>query len=239
MKRRSVDVALAVCAAAIPSACTSSSSPAGGPVVDDAAFMLSVQTYRDSGDFAEITDKGYPSAVASGAAIRVWLSAFAATPYRVVDPDVAGSGVRLPEGSLIIREVYDGAGALKKLTLMGKGARGYNPAVGDYWFGVTAPDGTPQVENGAELTGKLEQCFGCHQARGEVDDFLFGVPAAARPGTDPQPQPDPEPSPPPPVDPGPVCGDFACEAPESCDLCPSDCCYVPPPDDDDHGGGDD
>jgi hypothetical protein len=218
-------------ACVLASACIGAPTGGGGaPNVDEAGFMLSVQDYRTSGAFTEVTTDAYASTVAD-ADIRVWISEFAAASYVKVDPDASGSKVRLPEGTLIIREVYDKAGTLKKLTLMGKGARGYNPVVGDYWYAVTDPDGTPQVDSGQVLTGKLEQCFSCHQARGEVDDFLFGVPAAVRVGG--EPLPPVVPPPPPPVDPGPICGDFACELPESCSLCPSDCCYVDDDDEDD------
>jgi len=220
-------------ACALGAAACAAPPSAGSRDVNEAAFMLTAQSYRDSGDLVEITSEAYPSAIAS-ATIRVWISAFAAAAYRTIDPDQSGAHTRLPEGSLIIREVYDDAGALKKLTLMGKDARGYNPEVGDYWFGVTDPDGTPQLENGKVLTGRLDQCYSCHQTRGETEDFLFGVPVSAR-GGDPDPGDPTPPPPPPPIDPGPVCGDFACEPPESCAQCPSDCCY----DDDDHGGGDD
>src|SRR5215208_2320035 len=87
--------------------------------VEEATFMLSLQDYRASGDFTEITARSFPSEVAPGANVRVWVSTFAAAAYREVDPAASGSRVRLPEGALLVREVYDGA-VLKRLTLMGK-----------------------------------------------------------------------------------------------------------------------
>jgi hypothetical protein len=164
------------------------------PGVDEAAFARITQNYRRSGELTEITGATYPSAV-GGTSIRVWVSTFAATEYRAIDPEKTGSQVHLAPGSLIVREVY-AAGSLEKLTLMGKGPVGYNPTVGDYWFAVTDPDGTPQVELGVPLTGKLQQCFGCHQTRNAGDDFLFGVPARHHSAGG-------APAPAPPMDPGP------------------------------------
>ena len=189
-----------------------------GSMVDEDAFLAGAQAYRDSAEYVEVTGKAYASAVSTGADIRVWVSADAAGAYDRIDPDVPGSGAFLPVGTLIVRAVQDADGALTKLTLMGKAPTGYAPAVGDWWFAVTDPAGTPVVEDGVALRGRLEQCWGCHQGRGEPDDFLFGVPAAAHGAGDGGTSE-------PPVDDGPVCGDFYCErdAGESCDVCPSDC----------------
>lgn len=199
--------------------------------MDELAILDQLQGYDTSGAFTRVNAAPYPSEVAAGATLNVWVSSFAAVAYEAISPDAQGSGVRLPEGTLIIREVIDEAGALKKLTLMAKGPAGYNPELGDWWFGVANPDGTPVKENGANLTGKLTQCFGCHLPRAN-DDFLFGVSLDARPGTGEEPLPEDEE---PPSDPGPVCGDFYCEAPESCSTCITDCNVCMP---DDNGGDD-
>jgi Cu2+-exporting ATPase len=44
-------------------------------------------------------------------------------------------------------------------------------------FGVTDVHGTPLVDSGAVLIGRLTQCHDCHNLRAH-DDFLFGVPAS-------------------------------------------------------------
>ena len=152
-----------------------------GPSIDEAALLEAAATYRTSGKLTEASQDSYPSAVGT-TDIDVWISSFGATAYTEVTPDSTGSGVRLPEGTLIVREVLNAAGQLDKLTLMAKGPPGYNGVVGDYWFAVTDPNGTPLVTDGVEQVGKLAACFGCHQARA-ADDFLFGIPASARSGS--------------------------------------------------------
>ena len=217
MKFRTVLTAVVCGGAAVP-ACFPP-APDHVPSVDEASLLDEIAGYRSSGDLAKITARAYPSAVSTGADIDVWISSFGAVAYGAVDPDRTGSGIRLPEGTLIVREVLDAAGALRKLTLMAKGPAGYNPEVGDYWFGVTDPAGTPIVENGVELRGKLTQCYSCHQARGVADDYLFGIPALARGAVDGgSGQP-----PPPPAPPGAFCGDFVCDPTESHDTCWVDC----------------
>ena len=60
------------------------------------------------------------------------------------------------------------------------GPAGYNPAIGDYWFGVTDARGTPLTDDqGHRRAGRVEACYSCHLER-EADDFLFGVPSAMR-----------------------------------------------------------
>jgi hypothetical protein len=156
-------------------------APDPGPSVDEAALLEAAATYRTSGTLAEASADAYPSAVGT-TDINVWISSFSAAAYAAVTPDSTGSGVRLPEGALIVREVLNAAGRLEKLTLMAKGPKGYNGVVGDYWFAVTDPSGTPLVANGVEQVGKLAACFGCHQERAS-DDFLFGIPTTARDGS--------------------------------------------------------
>lgn len=75
-----------------------------------------------------------------------------------------------PEGSVIVKEkigiTAEGRTPLL-YTLMIKRPSGYNPAVGDWEFAVVSGNGT-QVE----ATGKLENCQGCHMAKGN-SDFVF------------------------------------------------------------------
>lgn len=96
--------------------------------------------------------------------------------YAKIRPDQTGSRVQLPEGALIVREVFDKDGNVAKLTAMAKGPAGYDPTLGDWWFAVTDAAGQPLVENGRVQSGKLTGCHACHNGRGE-DDFLFGGPA--------------------------------------------------------------
>jgi hypothetical protein len=194
--------------------------------------------YKYSPQFERLNLRPYTSSVAAPAQIGVWCTSSDFTDYNAVKPDKSGSHAHLAIGATIVREVLGADGNVAKLTLMSKGPAGYNPALGDYWFGVTKPDGTPVVDSGQKLTGRLTQCYGCHIPRAN-DDYLFGVeedsehpdtpdmsapPDMATPGP-PAPPPPPPPAPPPPPPPQVVCGDFYCEISggENCLNCPVDC----------------
>jgi len=63
---------------------------------------------------------------------------------------------------------------------MYKGPAGYNPDLGDYWFGVTDVRGVPLTDDqGRQRVGRMTECYSCHADRAEDDD-LFGVPAIHR-----------------------------------------------------------
>ena len=123
------------------------------------------------------TSSPYTSNLAPNPQIELWITKESKALYDKISPTAQGSKVRLPQGALIVRAVYEGA-QVKKLTVMGKGAPGSNPIVGDWWFAVTTPRGVPLEEGGQQLAGKLPQCVTCHDERG-ADDYLFGVTAAA------------------------------------------------------------
>lgn len=213
--------------------------------MDDEALLSTAVHYRDTAAFLQINDVPYASALGGGAIINLYISAPAFASFAIVEPDAVGTGITLPEGALIVREVLDEAGNVQKLTLMAKGPAGYNPELGDYWFAVTELDGTPVVEDGVTLVGRLQGCYGCHDGRAG-DDFLFGVPADNRkPFGEPRLPPRggggggelPPPAPPPPPT-RPTCGDFVCQRGESCFTCRQDCRCGPADgrfDDHDHG----
>ena len=120
----------------------------------------------------------FSSQIPGGALVDVWVSADAADEYDKVLLDGAGSGVDLPQGTVIIREVFDEFGQVETLTLMIKNEPGYFPGGGDWWYGVADPDGIIRNDdNGLPLMGPLEQCNACHVARAN-DGYLFGVPSA-------------------------------------------------------------
>jgi hypothetical protein len=204
--------------------------------VDDDAILSTLATFRTSPAFQHVNRDGYETGLGTGAIIDVYVSANGFAPYATIAPETQGTGAEVPEGTLIVREVKETSGAVKSLTLMYKGPKGYNPDLNDFWFGVTDPDGTPVVQDGKPRLGKLTDCYSCHLARSQ-DGYLFGVPAQNRPGQDEPPVVEPPPPPTPPTSP-PLCGDFICNGIESCALCGFDCGICP----DDHGdddGGDD
>ena len=113
--------------------------------------------------------------------ITVFAPADVIADYRRVDPNRSGSGVSLPEGTVIVREVWAAEGSMVRLTVMAKGAPGYFPGGGDYFYGVLSPDGTrfESDDEGRPLRGRVEVCGTCHLDR-SGDDFLFGVPETVR-----------------------------------------------------------
>ena len=159
----------------------SSEPAAGSGNVDEASILASVAggAYRQGARFEAVSGAPYPSAIAAQTDVDVFVTTADYAMYARISPDQSGSGASLTPGATIVREVLDASGAVSKLTLMVKGPPGYNPTVGDFWFGVTTPDGTPVVDNGVTQLGKVSACFGCHMPRAS-DGFLFGVPRADR-----------------------------------------------------------
>jgi hypothetical protein len=129
--------------------------------------------YASSSEFKKVNRVAYDSTATAGAQINVWVSFQDYDDYTKITPDKTGSGAKLRTGAIIVRQVVQN-GTVTKLTLMSKGPSGWNPDLGDYWFGVTAPDGTPEEQGGKEMIARLQQCYGCHIPRAN-DDFLFGV----------------------------------------------------------------
>ena len=163
-----------------PDAGVDAGASAGAVTIDEQRILRSVANgaYRNSPMFAAVSQTAYPSAIAA-ATLNVWVTAADYAAYTRIAPDKSGSGSSLPPGAIVVREVLDGSGAVAKVTLMAKGPAGYNPMVGDFWFGVTTPDGAPMVANGVTQMGKVQSCFGCHVGRAS-DGNLFGVPEIDR-----------------------------------------------------------
>jgi len=161
-------------------------------IVVDAQAALSVianQGYMVSPGFTRASVL-YPS-TKDPVDIVEWVSTDAAALYAKIDPDVdaAPADVTLPTGAIVVRAVYALAdagsdGAVQYLTVLVKGPPGTNQVVGDWWFGVTDPNGTPQLfpDGGGPEVGlpMTSQCDSCHTGRGSANDYLFGVPQAYR-----------------------------------------------------------
>lgn len=136
--------------------------------------------YRDGFPWLKVNALPFQSAVAGGT-IDVWVSGPGAEAYAAISPDLTLGGREVPPGTMIVREVHDAEGEITTLTLMLKAAPGYNPELGDFWFGVTGPQGMPKMdeESGQLRVGKLDECYGCHLPRVE-QGYLFGAPAGNR-----------------------------------------------------------
>jgi hypothetical protein len=162
----------------VPTSPPPESSPApASPAVDGAAVLAAIaaSAYQTSPAFTQVTQAPYASVAAPGSMVLEWVSTPALAAYESISPGVTGSDVVLPVGTMIVRAVLDGDGGVGKLTIMFKGPAGYNPALGDWWFGVTDPDGSPLSNDAGVQLGKLEGCYSCHVPRSS-DGYLFGVP---------------------------------------------------------------
>lgn len=95
--------------------------------------------------------------------------------YRAIHPETTTSNSPIGVGTVIVREVLDAQGKVSKLTLMAKGPKGYDPTLGDWWFGEADPKGVALVAGGVVRLGRLADCHGCHVPRA-AQDYLFGVP---------------------------------------------------------------
>jgi hypothetical protein len=174
-------------------ACVGSIDPSGYPDNPDPETQPVADTFLDEWDvlplildgayrgdlFEQINRNPVLSSVAPGR-INVWVSRKGADEYRQVRPDATGSGIEVPRGTIIVREVLDRTGAVESLTLMVRGQEGLSPGNGDFWYALVDPEGWPRFEHGEPVLGPLEQrCAGCHLPRA-TDGFLFGVPREDR-----------------------------------------------------------
>ncbi len=171
--------------ASAPSSGSSTPTPGTGATVDSAAVLATVaqNAYLTSPSFTEVTRVPYESVAKPGTMIREWVSTSSLAAYESISPSVVGSGAVIAPGTTIVRAVLAADGTVAGLTLMYKGPAGYNPQLGDWWFGVTAPDGTPTETDAGPEVGLLTACFSCHVPR-QNDGWLFGVPLDDRASDD-------------------------------------------------------
>lgn len=99
--------------------------------------------------------------------VNVFIDQEAAELYRSLDPE-APADVAFPEGTLVVKEHLDAAGAFDGYLLMYRGPDDYEPEGGN-WFWARV-DGSLTTQE----TGAVGFCIGCHQPS---PSFLFGVPA--------------------------------------------------------------
>jgi hypothetical protein len=151
---------------------------------DGPAFFAGVlsavadQAYQSGSIFTQAS-MAYASTAVPGMYITEWVTSGAAATYAQISPDASGSGVTMPVGAAIVRQVGNASGSVQELTLLMKGPAGFNPSLGDWWFAVTDPNGVPLGDDAGVQVGPLTQCESCHLPRSS-DDFLFGVPPADR-----------------------------------------------------------
>lgn len=165
------------------SGCLSTIIPDHAPATtDDATVQLMLAQHQFEGaGFVRVNHAPFASDLEAGRVVTMFVSADAAAAYKAVTPDTDGTtGPAFPVGGMIVRTSSDSAGKLLELTFMVKHEPGYFPEVGDFAFGVTDAEGTPQNDDGgAPLWGKVADCATCHETRA-ASGFLFGVGAAHR-----------------------------------------------------------
>ncbi len=137
----------------------------------DRAMMQIATTYKT---FPKIDKVAYASTLGAFT-INVYVKGDSRA-YRAIHPeDTTTMSPAMAVGTVIVREVLAADGTISKLTLMAKGPSGYDPTLGDWWFGEAGPDMTP-----IQL-GRIADCHGCHIPRA-AQDYLFGVPKVDQPG---------------------------------------------------------
>ena len=161
------------------SGCLSEVIPAHAPA-DEVALQatLTARDYRGAG-FVQLNTTPFASGIEAGDWVTMYVSKDAAAAYEAVSPDSLMHGAAFPVGGIIVRQVSDASGKLTALTAMVKRDAGYNPEVGDFFFGVADVDGTPETDDGQLMWGKPAACAGCHQQRADAG-YLFGVETAVR-----------------------------------------------------------
>ncbi len=133
--------------------------------VDEEALIDAVANYQQAG-FVKINDLPYTSQHGLADLVNVYVSTADATKYRSVDPaDTDQSIEPFGPGATIIKEHLDDLGEFDGLLVMYKAEAGYNPDVGDWWWGRFT--GAPAADTLAD-SGKVGFCISCHS---ETNDF--------------------------------------------------------------------
>jgi len=143
-------------------------STGADPGFDEAEVIAMAATYATS--LEKINDQPFASAHGLADMVNVYVDAGAAATYRSLDP-MAPVEVDLPEGTLIVKEHLDAAGAFSGYLLMYRGPEGYAPETGDWLWAATNAAGDT-VESGP--SGGVDFCIDCHTP---APSFVFGVEA--------------------------------------------------------------
>lgn len=143
------------------------------PQDDPEAAVLERAMGAEEGGFVAATTAPFPSLAVTDALITEWVSEAAWPTFAEIDPQVTGSGMELPEDSMIVRTVLDAAGDVAKHTVLW-----FPPgvdAVDGLYFLVADADWAVMEVDGARQAGQLASCQSCHASRPD-DGWVFGVP---------------------------------------------------------------
>jgi hypothetical protein len=116
-----------------------------------------------------------PSIAVPGSSLDLYVSEDGIDHYMQARMDASGSRTALPEGTVILRVVRDGAGRVAKYTVLAQREPGFNPP-SDLWFAVYDTEGKlARDAMGAPVEGAITSCTTCHLSRAD-DGYVFGMP---------------------------------------------------------------
>jgi hypothetical protein len=116
-----------------------------------------------------------PSIAVPGSSLDLYVSEDGIDHYMQARMDASGSRTALPEGTVILRVVRDGAGKVAKYTVLAQREPGFNPP-SDLWFAVYDTEGKlARDAMGAPVEGPIASCTTCHLSRAD-DGYVFGMP---------------------------------------------------------------
>jgi hypothetical protein len=162
----------------LPPASEATAAPMPGPAAQPDPHELNVlQALFD--EFAQpmfkLNDAPIPSVAVPGSSLDLYVSEDGMNPYMQARMDTTGSRTSLPEGTVILRVVRDGAGKVAKYTALAQRERGFNPP-SDLWFAVYDTEGKlTRDATGAPVEGAIASCTSCHLSRAD-DGYVFGMP---------------------------------------------------------------
>ncbi|MCA9710488.1 MAG: hypothetical protein KDK70_31900 [Myxococcales bacterium] len=150
------------------SSSTASDESTGDAPFDEAAVIEQAGTFATT--LVKINAMPFPSQHGLADMVNVYVDAGAADLYRALAL-AAPVEVDLPEGTLLVKEHLDMAGAYDGYLMMYRGPAGYAPETDDWFWARIDGSGTTQ-ETGP--SGAVNFCIGCHTS---APSFVFGVAA--------------------------------------------------------------
>ncbi|NVB39453.1 cytochrome P460 family protein [Pseudenhygromyxa sp. WMMC2535] len=185
-----ISLCLGLCAALCASACSDDAGGEGEDTEETAGEEVGTDTETDTGEEVEVDEQAILDSIASyredfvlinaaaftsehgGATVNVYAEPGVADAFRAIDPENPVD-TTLPVGALIVKEVIDEMGDPVSGTVMFKAEAGYNPELGDWWFGAGDLIGGELSASGPDVGN----CVGCHQEVAQTD-YVYGVPPA-------------------------------------------------------------
>lgn len=150
-------------------ACAEDPAAAGPGDTRESIVIAAVEEFQTTG-FARISGEPRPSQHATDNVV-IWVSDGAASAYADIDPaSTDATAPPFPEGTIIVKEHFQGGAASGEVFVMAKREPGYNPAAGDWWWGSRVADGHFTTR------GRVSFCIDCHRGNNLArTDWVKGV----------------------------------------------------------------